>query len=157
MYSKLDIKDYVTLFLEEADVNALDGKYVWNIPSGYYTNQRSQVCTVSIVAGSITPVSIAAGLLVDYGNGGLNTYNKNQRYIIGHGQLTSDDNNAFYIYGGIDLLTTARPDKISLNFLRETDQLEGIILAGGITLEFCYYNEAETTANYHNQFTPTLK
>jgi len=157
MYSKLDIKDYITLFLNEADVNALDGKYVWNIPSGYYTNQRSQVCTVSIVAGSVTPVNMTVGCLIDYGNGGINSYNKKQRHIIGHGQLTSDVNNAFYFHGGVALLTTARPDKIALNFINETDQLEGIMLAGSVTLEFCYYNEAETTANYHNQFTPTLK
>lgn len=157
MYSKLDIKDYVTLFLNEADVNAFDGRYTWNIPSGYYTNQRSQICTVSIVAGSITPFKSSIGLFVDYGNGGINSYNKKQRHIIGHGQLTSDDYDAFYLHGGVDLLTTARPDTISLNFVQETDQLEGRILAGGITLEFCYYNESETTANYHNQFTPTLK
>lgn len=153
-----NIKDYVTLFLNEADENPVDGVYRWLIPTTYYTNQRSTVCTVSIVAANLTPVQTHNSVLVDYANGGVNSYNKKQRYIIGHAKLMDHTNKSFYIDGGkIKLLTNARPDSITLKFIKENDGLEKEMANGTITLEFCYYNAESTNANYHNQFTNSLK
>ena len=164
--NKLNIKDYVTLFLSEAD-NTANGVYTWRIPSTYYTNQRSTVCTVSIVSANLTPSSVHNSVLIDYANGGVNSYHakfkavdlpKSRRHIIGHAQLKDHANKAFFIdKGNIELLTNARPDTITLKFVKESDTLEKQMASGVITLQFCYYNAEETNANYHNEFTRTLK
>lgn len=156
MYSKSGIKDYITLFLSEADVTT-GGRYTWNVPIAYYTNQRSTVCTVSIVGGSVHTTYTERGMLVDYKNGGLNSYNKRQRHIIGHGQMSDDTNNVYYIRGGIDLLVAARPDKITLALINEVDRLEHVASSGALTLQFCYYNASDVSSDLHSQFTPTLK
>jgi hypothetical protein len=154
----LNIKDYVTLFLSEADEKPANGIYTWRIPQTYYSNQRSTVCTVSIVAANLTPTSLHNSVLVDYANGGINSYNKKQRHIIGHAQVKDHGAKSFFIdKGNIELLTNARPDKITLKFIKESDALEKEMANGTITLQFCYYNAEETNANYHNEFTRTLK
>lgn len=154
----LNIKDYVTLFIHEADENPSNGIYTWRIPSTYYTNQRSTVCTVSVVSANLTPAQTHNSVLIDYANGGVNSYNKNQRYIIGHAQLMDHTNKSFFIDGGnIELLTTARPDTITLKFVKENDGLEKEMTNGTVTLQYCYYNADSTNANYHNEFTRTLK
>lgn len=161
-----NIKDYVTLFLTEADEkpavlqngNFEAGAFTWRIPTTYYTNQRSTVCTVSIVNANLTSGDTHTSVLINYLNGGVNIYSKNQKYIIGHAFVSDHTNKAFYIDDSkIKLLTNARPDKITLDFIKETDGKSKSMATGSITLEFCYYNSESTNANYHNQFTNSLK
>lgn len=162
----LNIKDYVTLFLSEAD-NPSNGVYTWRIPQTYYTNQRSTICTVSVVAANLTPASLHNSVLIDYANGGVNSLHakfkpldvpKSQRYIIGHAKVMDHASKSFFIdKGNIELLTTARPDIITLKFVKENDGLEKEMTNGTVTLQYCYYNADSTNANYHNEFTRTLK
>jgi len=153
-----NIKDYVTLILSEADENPSNGIYRWLIPTTYYTNQRSKVCTVRIVNANLTPTSLHNSILIDYANGGLNSYNKKQRHVIGHAKLMDHSNKSFYINDSkIYLLTNARPDSITLKFIKESDAQEKLMANGAITLEFCYYNAESTNESLHNQFTNTLK
>jgi hypothetical protein len=96
--------------------------------------------------------------LIDYANGGLNSYNKKQRHVIGHAKLMDHSNKSFYINDSkIYLLTNARPDSITLKFIRESNAQEKLMANGAITLEFCYYNAESTNETLHNQFTNTLK
>ena len=158
MYNKLEIKDYITLFLREADENPAHGVYSWRIPQTYYTNQRSNVCTVSVAGGNLTPATTHNSVLIDYANGARNIYSKKQRYIIGHGKLVDHSNKAFYVEPkGIELLCNARPEKITLKFIKESDALEKQMADGCITLVYCYYNAEETNAHLFNGFTNTLK
>lgn len=158
--NKLSIKDYVTLLLTDADENPEDGVYTWNIPTTYYTNQRSNVCTVSIVGCNLQTVASQATLVINYVNGASNIYSKdNQTYLIGHCEYHADHgtHGAYTIIDRqINLLTTARPNKITLEFLNDNLVLNDMA-TGIVTLEFCYYNAEETNDNLHNQYTNTLK
>ena len=163
--NKYNIKDYVTLFISEADNTPSNvgsggtnpgGVYTWKIPQSFFSNQRSNVCTVGIMTGSISGVYTSHGVVVDY-RSGLNSYSKKQRHIIGHGHsIGFKENEYFFENTDIELLVNARPDSISLGFYSEADNGAKVVAAGSITLAFCYYNASETNANLHNQFTPTL-
>ena len=55
----LKVCDYVTLYLSDGKTDADDvtkpSLYRWAIPQGaYMSNERSQVCTVELTAGTLT-------------------------------------------------------------------------------------------------------
>lgn len=154
------IKDYMTLLLTDAH-NPGDGIFIWeNIPTGYYTNQRASVCTVSVVGANLTVAGTHSNLLINYANGGTNIYSQaNQWSVISHCNYEKDHgtHGSFTVdRKQVELLTNARPQQITLEF-RTDNLVRQDMTTGVVTLEFCYYNAEETSSNYHNQFTPTLK
>jgi hypothetical protein len=159
-----NIKDYVTLFFEDSGAVAGDKIFTWSIPVSYYSNQRSRVCSVSIVSANIsTRGQYKTAISIDYVNGGFNSYStSNQRHIIGHAGVVDYTQKIYETlqgYEAIRLLTNARPDKIQLRFLNY-DNLElstSDILGFIITLAFTYYDAEETDKQLHNQYTNVLR
>ena len=70
-----NIKDYVTLFLEDAVFLENDTLFTWSIPVTYYSNQRSRVCSVSVISANIITNMAFTNktIILDYVNGGFNT------------------------------------------------------------------------------------
>jgi len=161
MYNNgMSIKDYVSLFIGDA-TNISTGVYEWDIPATYYTNQRSTVCTVSVVGSSLYASGPHTNLMIEYRNGARNTYSQNNNtYIISHTQHEYSASNTTSYYKSfkedIELLTTARPEKIRLRFLHDNGVSQSMG-SGCVTLKFCYYNAEETNHELHNQYTNTLK
>lgn len=156
----MTIKDYVTLFLNEGTLIST-GIYEWQIPSTYYTDQRSTVCTVSVVGANIASSGTHTNILIEYSNGGNNIYSKdNNTYVIAHCQHESTGAGGNSLYKAfpqeIELLTTARPQVIRLRFLTGTKGVQAMD-NGCITLKYCYYNSEHVNKDLHNQYTNTLK
>ena len=164
-----NIKDYVTLFFDESLTVFNSTLFTWSIPASYYSNQRSRVCSVSIVDATITTDTLFKSILIDYINGGFNSYSTaKRRNVIGQMSIveTSGGLSTYvisHVSEPIRLLTNARPDKIQIKLLK-TDNTEirdtdiYFIGAGGcITLAFTYYDAEETDKQLHNQYTNVLR
>lgn len=156
----LSIKDYLNLFLGDANVLSA-GIYEWDIPSTYYTNQRSTVCTVSVCGANLKSAGPHTNLMIEYSNGGRNIYSKdNNTYVIAHCQHEDSGGGGNALYKAfsqdIQLLTTPRPQKIRLRFIHSNNANQAME-SGCVTLKFCYYNAEETNKDLHNQYTNTLK
>ena len=87
----LKLCDYVTLNLEKSDGYASNttDTFPWFIPnSAYYSDRRSQVSTVEIIAGvlrSSETGGVDNNLLITYEKGGFNHYTTdNERPVIGY-------------------------------------------------------------------------
>jgi hypothetical protein len=68
MSNILKVCDYVTLFLSDATPSGAKADstslYRWEIPQGaYMSNERSQVCTVEVTAGSFNHVGTNTSLI----------------------------------------------------------------------------------------------
>jgi hypothetical protein len=158
-----NIKDYVTLFLNDAVVSANATLFTWSIPATYYSNQRSRVCSVSVVSANIITDVEFKTIILDYVNGGFNTYSSsNRRHIVAHLGVSDFTNKIFetsHRSEPINLLTNARPDKIQLKFFDGFNNLldEDDLNYGCITLAFTYYDAEETDKQLHNQYTNVLR
>ena len=151
------MEDYVALYI--ADATQSSDFYTWQIPQSYYTNRRSQVCTVTCRGGSIETTTVVHGLVVNYVNGAQNAYaSGNVQAILTHGYQTIEHSNnkmAFNFTQSSELLVSARPQQIVLKI---TDHAKGSLASvkGCLTLKFCYYNQLDTGENLHKQYTNTL-
>ena len=154
----LKLCDYVTLNLEKSDdyENNVTDIYPWFIPnSAYYSDRRSQVATVEIIAGllrSSETSGVDDDLLITYEKGGFNHYTTdNERPVIGY--CTAKDP---IIKGTGELLVNARPQEIRLKITA----LDGILaagdLTGAVTLKFKYYNSIQSSAQLHGEYTPII-
>ena len=159
-----NIKDYVTLFFDESLTVFNSTLFTWSIPASYYSNQRSRVCSVSIVSANIsTRGQYKTAISIDYVNGGFNTYSSsNRRHIVAHLGVSDFTNKIFetsHRSEPINLLTNARPDKIQLKFFDGFNDLLDIddLNYGCITLAFTYYDAEETDKQLHNQYTNVLR
>jgi hypothetical protein len=158
-----NIKDYVTLFLNDAVVSANATLFTWSIPATYYSNQRSRVCSVSVVSANIITDVELKTIILDYVNGGFNTYSSsNGRHIVAHLGVSDFTNKIFetsHRSEPINLLTNARPDKIQLKFFNGLNGSlnEDDLDFGCITLAFTYYDAEETNKQLHNQYTNVLR
>ena len=156
------VDDYVSLYL--IDALQRGDFYTWDIPQTYYTNKRSQVCTVTCLGGTIQPTETVHGLVISYVNGSQNSYTSGNDYpVLCHSYQTLEHSNnkiAFNISQGGELLVRARPNQIILKITdhnKDTAYDDVLFLKGCLTLKFCYYNQLETGENLHNQYNPTLE
>ena len=154
----LKLCDYVTLNLEKSeDTTPNDGVYSWIIPTGsYYSDRRSQVCTVEISRGVFVSGDPGTGgdeaFTVAYENGGFNHYSTgNSRPIIG---LWSDTDQR--VEGTGALLCDARPQHIKLKILKTSGTISDGFLSGSVTLKFKYYNSIQSSAQLHSEYTPII-
>jgi hypothetical protein len=158
-----NIKDYVTLFFDESLTVFNSTLFTWSIPVSYYSNQRSRVCSVSIVSANISTDVEFKTIILDYVNGGFNTYSSSdRRNIVAHLGVSDFANKVFetsHVTEPIRLLTNARPDKIQLKFLKDdnTEIVYNDMYGGCITLAFTYYDAEETDKQLHNQYTNVLR
>ena len=159
-YAKTDsykMEDYVSLYIADSTQNG--DFYTWQIPQSYYTNRRSQVCTVTCRGGSIEPTAVVHGIVVNYVNGAQNAYaSGNVQAVLTHGYQTIEHSNnkmAFNFTQSSELLVSARPQQIVLKITGHDK--ESITSAKGcLSLKFCYYNQLETGEALHKQYTNTL-
>ena len=166
-----NVEDYVTL--NAIDKMSLSNNVMtWAIPQTYYSNRRSQVCTVECVTGLASDDQTAGndGIVISYENSAQNSYSSgNNAPVIALSTQTSRVSNSNYeshtLIGCGRLLTQARPNIISLRI--ETSQRENL---GTFTtppaatdaqfvicLKFCYYNQLDTGEALHSSYTPLLK
>ena len=154
----LKLCDYVTLNLEKSDgysTNTSD-VYPWFIPnSAYYSDRRSQVATVEIIAGvlrSSDTTGVDDDLLITYENGGFNHYTtNNERPVIGYYNVVHP-----LVKGTGELLVNARPQEIRLKITALDGVLAAGDLTGSVTLKFKYYNSIQSSAQLHGEYTPII-
>tara|TARA_B110000285_G_scaffold156756_1_gene174894 strand:- start:224 stop:691 length:468 start_codon:yes stop_codon:yes gene_type:complete len=149
------VNDYVHLYLTDATRNG--DFYTWVIPSSYYTNRRSSVCTIESVGGTISTTSATVkGLVINYVNGAQNSYaSGNVPAVLCHGyEATAMD---FTLTKDIQLLVEARPQEVTLKITADTGvSADTAPLKGCLSLKFSYYNALQTGELLHGQYTPTL-
>lgn len=151
----LKLCDYVTLDLSETSGYS-GGVFEWIIPTGsYYSDRRSQVCTVEAIGGTFKSSSPGTGndevILISYENGGFNHYTTgNGRPVIG---VWSDLDQRVNSTG--ELLVDARPQLIKLKLKRAGGTATGTLL-GAITLKFKYYNSIQSQEQLHSEYTPII-
>tara|TARA_R110002153_G_scaffold94328_3_gene227551 strand:- start:465 stop:1007 length:543 start_codon:yes stop_codon:yes gene_type:complete len=167
------VDDYITL--NARDRQSVNGNVLtWAIPQTYYTNRRSQVCTVEVVSGCVAENSVNGSVdmvIISYENGAQNSYSSsNASPVIGiAGQSVRGSNvndETFSIAAAGQLLTQARPNRISLR----VESSRRASLGNGTTpafalvpndandcqfvicLKFKYYNQLKTASNLEDQF-----
>ena len=153
--SGLKVCDYVTLHSNDTSSHT-EGVYTWNIPQSYYTNQRSQVCTVTCARRvALIDSNNLKGSIYTYENNGYNHFaSSGGRPVIAYAHVNSV--RAHEIQGAGELLTSARPQQISI---KVTDLAKVVITATttfSITLKFTYYNAIETARDLQNEKTVHL-
>ena len=173
------VDDYVTLNARDRE-SVSNNVLTWVIPQTYYSNRRSQVCTVEVVSGVVAENIINGDVdivVISYENGCQNSYSSsNVAPVIGiAGQSvrgTTYNDETFSIVPTGQLLTQARPNRISLRVessRREAlgDDINKPAFSPNpnnpndcqfvITLKFCYYNQLDTGEALHSSYTPLLK
>lgn len=151
----LKLCDYLTLDLSDTS-GISDGVYEWIIPTGsYYSDRRSQVCTVES-GGTFKSTSQGSGgdevILISYENGGFNHYTTgNGRPVIG---VWSDLDQR--VSNGVELLVDARPQLIKLKLKRAGGANVAGTLSGVISLKFKYYNSIQSQEQLHSEYTPII-
>ena len=174
--SSLKVCDYVTIHAEGTLTTDNPNQiYEFDIPNTYYSNQRSQVCTVEITSGMVkSSVGTVKDVIIHYLNGGVNHYVSNSlRPVIGNAikitTTTANDTtiaHTMLINPTGALLCNARPQKISIQFrnLAYTDgNLQAPSLAAAnqifnfmITLKYSYYDSIETARELQREKTPHM-
>jgi hypothetical protein len=171
------VDDYVTL--NARDRESVSGNVLtWVIPQTYYSNRRSQVCTVEVVSGCVADNIINGDVdmvIISYENGGQNSYSSsNVAPVIGIAGQTVRGSNVNYETFSIapvgQILTQARPNRISLrvessrrvslgNVNRDafSPTVSDLDCQFVICLKFCYYNQLDTGEALHSSYTPLLK
>jgi hypothetical protein len=169
----LKVCDYLSLFIIDAEKQnntATSLTYNWTIPNSYYTDQRSQVCTVEITNGSLATSTVGTGVYgfsVQYLNNGShnqyfsktivkdNTLTKTSSPVIGYGHERHNGESVFSVEGNGALLTNARPQNIILKFIKhdKTEITEIDVLKGCLTLKFSYYNSIDTARELQHEKT----
>lgn len=172
------VDDYVTL--NARDRESVSGNVLtWVIPQTYYSNRRSQVCTVECTCGSVadnTGVGTVDIVVISWENGGQNSYSSsNVAPVIGIAHQTvrgtGSTDRSYLINGTGQILTQARPNRISLRVESSIRQALGhdinspafspTVQDGDcqfvICLKFCYYNQLDTGEALHSSYTPLLK
>lgn len=145
-----EICDYIQLNFSDATVN--NNVMSWNIPDVYYTNRRSPVCTVKMVEVAML-TSQNTTLLVKYKNSAQNVYSsKNSGAILASAFRKFDGGaNTNYVMNNtndIEVLTSARPQTISLEIVQPTDESVLISNSAYFVLRFKYYDPDEVAKNF---------
>ena len=163
-YNKTDslkLCDYVTLLLSDATTTT-NNSYTWNIQGGgYYSDRRSQTCTVEVSSGIVDSTILGTGLLVQYGGGGSNHYTSTRgKPIIGmSGVISSYDavntNVTYSINSTGTLLCQPRPGEITLQITNTSNVEVSTVLEGAITLKYTYYNSIASAEKLQSEYTPT--
>lgn len=158
----MDIKDYLVLRQENAEtatLNAGNNKLKFNIPNTYYSNQRSQSCSVCLINcyGKIESANDFV-LSVKCNLTAANQYNtNNSSTYLGSINRNTDTTSVFNSEKMI-LQTAPRPNTIEIEFENEVlgPALQGELSGMVIVLQFNYYNAEATSLLLGNGYTPKL-
>ena len=154
--SALKVCDYVTLHSGDIATTVTNGVYTWNIPQSYYTNQRSQVCTVECTKGvaTIPDATDRKATIFAYENNGYNHFSSRGRPVIAYGHVNSL--NVQELYGCGELLTSARPQQITIKASKLNQGAVPTTTVSSLTLKFTYYNALETARELQSEKTVHL-
>ena len=151
-----NVPDYLMLYKVDAVNNG--GKYTWNIPSSYYSNQRGQVCYVSLCDCLVDDTGVDEEIAVKYHSGGQNYHStKNSgAYLGGLSTSVESAGHSHHKYDAdrVKLLVSARPTTIELSTVNCNDdlvELDEVIFV----LKFEYLNTENTNNQYINTFSKT--
>ena len=158
----MDIKDYLVLRQENAEnatLNAGNNKLKFIIPNTYYSNQRSQSCSVCLINcyGKIESandfvLSVKCNLTAG------NQYNtNNSSTYLGSVHRNTATTSVFNSEKMI-LQTAPRPNTIEIEFENEVlgPALQGELSGMVVILQFNYYNAENTSNLLGNDYTPKL-
>jgi hypothetical protein len=173
--SALKVCDYLSLYILDAELETTTNSltYKWTIPNSYYTDQRSQVCSVEITAGALEcddSKNINSLAIAYMNNGSFNQYSsktilvgaeavnmtKATAPVIGYGyNLYTGITAMFQAEGSGALLCNARPQTIYMKFIKtnKTEVLENDNLTGCLTLKYLYYNALDTARRLQDENT----
>jgi len=159
----MEINDFLVLHQADArntTLNAGNNTLVFDIPSTYYTNQRSSVCSLSLVDFGFVEDGTDNYLLVYYDNIGQNQFNSsNNGVYLGHAVCRFDANSTYQTpdVEKVEVLVNARPTTISIKVLAEGNSPLGAAITNAFfVLKFKYGNAVDTSELLLEQYTPTL-
>tara|TARA_R110001632_G_C11077552_1_gene388122 strand:- start:46 stop:531 length:486 start_codon:yes stop_codon:yes gene_type:complete len=159
-YIKSDnpICDYIQLHFQDATIQGT--KMTWNIPNVYYSNLNSPVCTVVLEEAAVS-TSQNLNLLVKWLGSVQNGFNtRNSGIVLSHlfrmfdgGVSTNYCNN---YPSDVKVLTTARPQSITLEIIEANDSPILIDSSAVFVLKFEYYDYKAVTNGLINSSYPIL-
>ena len=159
----MEINDIIVLHQGDARNTTLDANndtLVFDIPATYYTNQRSSVCSISLVDFNFVADATDDYILVYYDNIGQNQFNSsNNGVYLGYGLCKGANTDALQLtnLNKIKTLVNARPTTITLKLKAEGNTALGSAITNAFfVLKFEYYNPVDTTELLLEQYTPTL-
>ena len=159
----MEINDIVVLHQANARNSTLDANndtLTFDIPSTYYSNQRSSVCSISLVDFNFVANATDEYILVYYDNISQNQYNSaNNGLYLGYGVCKGDVADALQITNldKIKTLVSPRPTTITLKLKAQGNTALGAAITNAFfVLKFEYYNPIDTSEELLNQYTPTL-
>ena len=159
----MEINDIVVLHQVNARNTTLDANndtLTFDIPSTYYTNQRSTVCSISLVDFNFVADATDDYILVYYDNIGQNQFNSaNNGLYLGYGVSKGANTDPLQISNSdrFKVLVNARPTTITLKLKAQGNTALGAAITNAFfVLKFEYANPADTSEMLLNDYTPTL-
>ena len=159
----MEINDILVLHQANARNTTLDANndtLTFDIPSTYYTNQRSTVCSISLVDFNFVADATDDYILVYYDNIGQNQFNSaNNGVYLGYGicKGANTDPLQHTNLDKIKTLVSPRPTTITLKLKAEGNTALGsAITNASFVLKFEYANPVDTSEMLLNDYTPTL-
>ena len=150
------ICDYIQLHFQDATLNGT--KITWNIPNVYYSNLNSPMCTVSLEEAAVS-TSQNLNLSVKWLGSVQNGFNtRNSGIVLSHlFRMFDGGDDSHYCNNypsDVKVLTTARPQTISLEVIQANDA--GIVIdsSGYFTLKFEYYDYKAVVVGFDNSAYP---
>ena len=159
----MEINDIVVLHQANARNTTLDANndtLTFDIPSTYYTNQRSTVCSISLVDFNFVADATDDYILVYYDNIGQNQFNSsNNGVYLGYGVSKGANTDPLQISNSdrFKVLVNARPTTITLKLKAQGNTALGAAITNAFfVLKFEYGNPVDTSEMLLNDYTPTL-
>lgn len=159
----MEINDIIVLHQANARNSTLDANndtLVFDIPATYYTNQRSSVCSISLVDFNFVADATDEYILVYYDNLGQNQFNSaNNGVYLGYGVCKGANTDSLQStnLNNIKTLVNTRPTTITLKIKAEGNTALGSAITNAFfVLKFEYSNPVDTTELLLEQYTPTL-
>ena len=159
----MEINDIVVLHQANARNTTLDannGLLTFDIPSTYYSNQRSSVCSISLVDFNFVADATDDYILVYYDNIGQNQFNSsNNGVYLGYGLCKGANTDPLQLTNldKIKTLVNARPTTITLKLKAQGNTALGAAITNAFfVLKFEYANPLDTSEMLLNDYTPTL-
>ena len=159
----MEINDVIVLHQADArntTLNAGNGLLTFDIPASYYTNQRSSVCSISLVDFNFVADATDDYILVYYDNIGQNQFNSsNNGVYLGYGLCKGANTDPLQLTNldKIKTLVNARPTTITLKLKAQGNTNLGAAITNAFfVLKFEYANPVDTSETLLNDYTPTL-
>lgn len=159
----MEINDILVLHQSDARNSTLDAnndRLIFDIPAPYYTNQRSSVCSISLVDFNFVADETDSYILLYYDNIGQNQFNSaNNGVYLGHGICKGKANDSLRITNSdrFKVLVSARPTTITLKLKAQGNTNLGAAITNAFfVLKFEYANPVDTSETLLNDYTPTL-